>query len=204
MHSLLLISALAALSTAFPYPQETNGPTTPEASLISPSAILPSSTTPNPDLISVDIPVTAVPTVSANLDDEEEDEECRTSRRKSHWEPIPIFTKKCQCNLATARYPCWATDALQSCHFEENFSFGCFMQAVGGCPTPTRICSNLFKPTPRPGRHPCAIGPNPPNLTTSVSKSLAETTVPIITTSLLSVGTLSLPTTNVTLPTVSL
>ncbi|KAH9866562.1 hypothetical protein J1614_008252, partial [Plenodomus biglobosus] len=84
-----------------------------------------------------------------------------TRSKRPHWEPIPVFSKLCTCDLATVGYPCWATDGLQRCHFEENFSYGCYMQAVGGCPTPTRDCSSLFSPTPRPGPHPCEGGPGP-------------------------------------------
>ncbi|KAF2277785.1 uncharacterized protein EI97DRAFT_441083 [Westerdykella ornata] len=37
-----------------------------------------------------------------------------TSRRRwTHWEPIPIFSKSCDCpDVKTVARPCWATDAL--------------------------------------------------------------------------------------------
>ncbi|KAH6877918.1 hypothetical protein BKA58DRAFT_85170 [Alternaria rosae] len=199
MRTSVLISALAALVLAVPYPQATDISIAPGATLISLSAILPISTTATPVSTSLNIPVTALPTSDPNSDDDDDDDnedpELSSSKRKPHWEPIPIFTKRCQCQLATARYPCWATDALQSCHFEENFSYGCYMQAAGGCPTPTRICSNLFQPTPRPGPHPCELGPNPPVVTSFpnlTGSPTANVTLPVI------------PTANVTLPTVFL
>ncbi len=112
MCTLILISTLAALVTAIPYPQTTDTSITPGATLISLSAILPVSTTTIPDSTSLNIPVTPVPT-SDNDPEDEEDAESTSSKKYPHWEPIPIFTKQCQCQLATARYPCWATDALQ-------------------------------------------------------------------------------------------
>jgi hypothetical protein len=34
---------------------------------------------------------------------------------------------------------------IQKCNYEENFSYGCYMEAAGGCPTPTRAVSiHLF------------------------------------------------------------
>ncbi|RYO17433.1 hypothetical protein AA0121_g5788 [Alternaria tenuissima] len=195
MQTFLLVSVLTALVIAVPYPQATKTSIAPGATLISLSAILPSPTATSPESTSLDIPITSVPTPDPDPEDDE-DPESSSSKKNPHWEPIPIFTKPCQCQLATARYPCWATDALQqSCHFEENFSYGCYMQAVGGCPTPTRICSNLFKPTPRPGPHPCELGPNPPVLTstpTLTGMPAANFTLPV------------LPTANVTFPRLSL
>ena len=115
MRTFVLLSALAALVLAVPYPQATDISIPPGAILISLSAILPTSTTATPDSTSLNIPVTAFPTSDPNSDDDDDDEdpELSSSKRPPHWEPIPIFTKKCQCQLATARYPCWATDALQ-------------------------------------------------------------------------------------------
>ncbi|KAF2270264.1 hypothetical protein CC78DRAFT_197504 [Lojkania enalia] len=87
-----------------------------------------------------------------------------TSRRRNpHSEPIPIFSKSCDCpNVATVAKPCWVTDALQKCNFEELHSWVCWTSANYGCPSPTRTCSNSFEPTPVTGRHPCELGPNPP------------------------------------------
>ncbi|KAF2187241.1 hypothetical protein K469DRAFT_725321 [Zopfia rhizophila CBS 207.26] len=77
-----------------------------------------------------------------------------TSRRKkSHWEPIPIFSKSCDCPaISKGNYPCWATDPVQSCLFEENHSWVCWTSANFGCPSPTRElptpspCKNHAKP----------------------------------------------------------
>ncbi|EFQ91591.1 hypothetical protein PTNB73_06843 [Pyrenophora teres f. teres] len=140
MRILLCISVLAALATAFPYPQEIEDLPTPAVPL---TDIFPASTTTIPDSTSLNIPVTAVPTIDPD-DDDDDDKGAEmlnstSSRRRPHTEPIPIFTKACKCDLATALYPCWATDALQRCHFEENFSYQCYMQAAGGCAYPTRI-----------------------------------------------------------------
>lgn len=57
-------------------------------------------------------------------------------------------------------------------------------------------CKNLFQPTPRPGRHPCDLGPNPPVITD----------VPIITTLLptLNMSLPVVPTVDVSLPVVTL
>lgn len=82
----------------------------------------------------------------------------RSSRsRRPHTEPIPIFTSKCAC--VGFSYPCYAYDALNRCIYEENFSLGCWFQNKG-CPSPTRTCTQLFKPTPPTGkRHPCDLSP---------------------------------------------
>ena len=112
MRTFLLVSGLAALVTAVPYPQATESSIAPGATLISLSAILPSPTAITPGPTSLDITITAVPTSDPDTDDDE-DPESSSSKKNPHWEPIPIFTKQCQCQLATARYPCWATDALQ-------------------------------------------------------------------------------------------
>ncbi|KAI1669385.1 hypothetical protein L13192_06844 [Pyrenophora tritici-repentis] len=163
MRVLLCISVLAALATAFPCPQEIEDLSTPAAPL---TDIFPASTTTIPDSTSLNIPVTAVPTIDPDDDDDDDKGavvlNSTSSRRRPHTEPIPIFTKACKCNLATALYPCWATDALQRCHFEENFSYQCYMQAAGGCAYPTRICSSLYLPTPKPGPNPCQLLPRPP------------------------------------------
>ncbi|KNG46429.1 hypothetical protein TW65_06887 [Stemphylium lycopersici] len=147
MRALIVISTLAACIAAIPRPQAVSDPTTPAATLITLSAILPISTTLTSDSTSLNIPITAVPDPdpdNGNEDDSDDDDESSTSKKGNpHREPIPIFTKKCQCQLATARYPCWATDALQ--------------------------CSSLYKPTPRPGPHPCEMAPYPPRMTSSWS-----------------------------------
>ncbi|KAL6704837.1 hypothetical protein ACN47E_007520 [Coniothyrium glycines] len=149
MHFAVILSLLVALTAAVPYPQEEGQPT----DQVSEEPDLASSTVPGPQTTSWEFPITDILTA--------------TRSRNSHWEPIPIFTKECKCALETARYPCWATDSLQRCHFEENFSYGCYMSAAGGCPTPTRVCSNLFSPTPLSGRHPCELGSNPPPVTSA-------------------------------------
>ncbi|KAI8942017.1 hypothetical protein NX059_000125 [Plenodomus lindquistii] len=79
---------LATLSSAIPYPQDnTDGIITP-------------TPTPKATITATDTnTVTNAP---------------RPTRSKNpHREPIPIFSKKCTCDIATAQYPCWATDALQ-------------------------------------------------------------------------------------------
>ncbi|KAF9737720.1 hypothetical protein PMIN04_003010 [Paraphaeosphaeria minitans] len=84
-----------------------------------------------------------------------------TRHHFSHWEPIPIFSSACNCPaLSTVAYPCWATDALQRCNFEELHSFVCWTSAARGCPTPTRQCDALYSPTPLTGKHPCDLGQN--------------------------------------------
>ncbi|KAF2846430.1 hypothetical protein T440DRAFT_510915 [Plenodomus tracheiphilus IPT5] len=148
---ILSLTALLALTTAIPYPQDDpDGIFT--IPIVIPTATItatPITTTDEPDDTITEAPVPA-PTRSKN----------------PHWEPIPVFSKQCTCELATARYPCWATDALQ---------------AVGGCPTPTRICSTLYSPTPRPGPHPCELGPNPPPLITELPVTLSvNITVPTV------------------------
>jgi hypothetical protein len=118
----------------------------------------------------------------------------------------------------------------QRCNFEEVFSYGCYMQAFGGCPTPTRVvratnapqnlnsptreifitnktkpqCSNLFAPTPRPGRHPCEFDTGDPKLTTPVITGVPWTTgnvtvsnVPVVSSPIVIPG-LPLPSVNVT------
>lgn len=135
MRVAIMLGALAALATAAPYPQEQQEdpeePVASSAPFASPTASLQLST-------SLNVPVTSLSTALPSL------LPTSTRSKNPHWEPIPVFTKQCQCNLATAKYPCWATDALQRCHYEENFSYGCYMEAAGGCPTPTRVvCTSL-------------------------------------------------------------
>ena len=119
MRILLCISVLATLATAFPYPQELQDLSTPAAAPLTDA--FPASTTTVPDTTSLNIPVTAVPTTNPDADDDDDDDggaqvlssSSSSSRRRPHTEPVPIFTKACKCDLATAMYPCWATDALQ-------------------------------------------------------------------------------------------
>jgi len=118
MGILLCISVLAALASAFPYPQEIQDLSTAAAAPL--TDVFPASTTIVPDSTSLNIPVTAVPTTDDDDDNNDDDgaqvlssSSSSSSRRRPHTEPVPIFTKACKCNLATAMYPCWATDALQ-------------------------------------------------------------------------------------------
>ncbi|KAH7340037.1 hypothetical protein BKA66DRAFT_434888 [Pyrenochaeta sp. MPI-SDFR-AT-0127] len=189
MRIAVTLGALMSLTTAIPYPQEEAPTEAPE------EPMLPTPTVSIILTTSLNIPVTGTLARPSSLPDYES-KSSASSRKNPHWEPIPIFTKQCQCSLATARYPCWATDALQKCHFEENFSYGCYMSAAGGCPTPTRVCSNLFQPTPRSGRHPCELGPNPPFVTSA--PELITSSVPALPTANLTVPIL--PISNVTRP----
>jgi hypothetical protein len=158
-----ILGALAGLAAAIPYPQDDSSGDPDTITLPFPTPTIPVVATTSlniPVTLSLDIPIA-------------------TRSKKPHWEPIPIFTKECKCNVATVRYPCWATDALQvstcwavvdtqsmeiprkdwlcmsiytcstdtnvtcsqKCNYEENFSYGCYMEAAGGCPTPTRVVS---------------------------------------------------------------
>ncbi|KAF2875098.1 hypothetical protein BDV95DRAFT_591831 [Massariosphaeria phaeospora] len=147
------LAALAAFVAAAPHPQVEPGVSI-SATIASPTVAIPFST-------SLNIPVTAtlpslLPTGLPHFNGTS-----TSRRRKTHWEPIPIFSKSCDCpQLATVAYPCWAAGALQRCNFEELHSFVCWTSANFGCPSPTRACSNLFTATPLTGRHPCEIGPN--------------------------------------------
>ena len=110
MRLLFLISALQAMAAAIPYPQATNDP------FPSFSDVLPTATVAIPDSTSLDIPITPEPTPEPDTEDDGESDVAKPisrSSKKQHHEPIPIFTQACQCDLATALYPCWATDALQ-------------------------------------------------------------------------------------------
>jgi hypothetical protein len=202
MRTAIIIGALVALASAIPHPQSQESPSDdptddqPESSAVV-SASFATPTTPIVLTTSLNIPITGpvglptpvIPGPGATS---------TTSRRRPHWEPIPIFTKECKCNIATIQYPCWATDALQRCNYEENFSYGCYMAAAGGCPTPTKNCKDLFRPTPRPGRHPCELGPNPPLIT---SLPNITTLVPVVPT--LNISLPALPTgppANISLP----
>lgn len=110
MRIAVLMGAFAAMARAFPYPQEQEIPI--EASK---EPVFPTATVPILVTTSLNIPVTGTPASPSSLLNSEflSTTTTTTSRKNPHWEPIPIFTKQCECSLATARYPCWATDALQ-------------------------------------------------------------------------------------------
>lgn len=101
MRIFLLVSALAALAAAFPRPQDDT----------------PDEPSDDPATISLGFPTATIPvilTTSLNIPVTESFEIIKpTKSKRPHWEPIPIFTKQCKCDVATVRYPCWATDALQ-------------------------------------------------------------------------------------------
>lgn len=122
MHLSIVITLLATLSVAVPFPQDRDDPmlddTEDDESSGSSGSGLVNPTTTVPATTSLNIPVTGLPIV--------------TRSKHPHWEPIPIFTKACQCSLATAQYPCWATDALQVL-FEALVSFFLFYEAPFFC-----------------------------------------------------------------------
>jgi hypothetical protein len=110
-----LLAAFAAAAPA-PYPQDQDQENDPSDSATPILTPFPAPTIPIDLSTSLNIPITSaivdVPTPFPDPDDVP----TTTSKSKSkrpHWEPIPIFTKECKCDLKTARYPCWATDALQ-------------------------------------------------------------------------------------------
>jgi hypothetical protein len=114
MRIAILVSALAALAAAFPYPQDQENPDGPDDEPSDDPETSADSfatrTVPVQLSTSLNIPITgsvALPTLVPGYDT------TSTSRRNPHWEPIPIFTKACTCDVATVRYPCWATDSLQ-------------------------------------------------------------------------------------------
>ncbi|KAF2030758.1 hypothetical protein EK21DRAFT_111629 [Setomelanomma holmii] len=175
MRITILVAALVAFASAAPYPQDQEEPD--DAETI--SAPFATPTTPIPLTTSLNIPVTSSLELPTPISDTHpEDPDATTTKRNPHREPISIFTKQCRCN------------------YEENFSYGCYMSAAGGCPTPTRTCKNLFTPSPRPGRHPCELGPNPP-LNTSVPE--ISTLLPTLNVSV-PIG----PSGNVTVPVVTI
>jgi hypothetical protein len=98
MRLAIILGALAALAVAVPYPQEDDTPDEPDTV----SDLLPTITVPAILTTSLNIPVTQLPSLTF-----------LTKSKRPHWEPIPIFSKECKCNIATVRYPCWATDSLQ-------------------------------------------------------------------------------------------
>ncbi|KAF2751456.1 hypothetical protein M011DRAFT_114865 [Sporormia fimetaria CBS 119925] len=104
MHHINLLLFLIPFTLGVPAPH-------PQLEEIPISPGLPLPTIPLPLSTSLNIPITAptafpsiLPPVNITW----------TSRRRwSHWEPIPIFSKSCDCpNLATVARPCWVTDAL--------------------------------------------------------------------------------------------
>jgi len=104
MRIALLIAALTALAFAAPYPQEQELPDEDEDDPEIIPAPFPMPTVPIRLTTSLNIPITTLLPEPAKP---------TSSGKKPHWEPIPIFTKECKCDIATVRYPCWATDALQ-------------------------------------------------------------------------------------------
>lgn len=106
MRCVILLGALAALAAAFPRPQDQDNDPTPSA----PAVSSPLQTWINP--ITSYVPPVPWPTPISESDDDSSSW-FKSRSKRPHWEPIPIFTKECKCNLATARYPCWATDSLQ-------------------------------------------------------------------------------------------
>ncbi|KAH8704568.1 hypothetical protein GQ44DRAFT_716523 [Phaeosphaeriaceae sp. PMI808] len=202
MRITFVISTLAALASSFPYPQDQENPND-ETSSELPSApvtiSIPFATPTIPTLVTTSLNIPVTQSLEPPLP--------TTSRKRPHWEPIPIFTKECKCDIATVRYPCWATDALQKCYYEENFSYGCYMAAAGGCPTPTRTCKDFFQPTPRSGRHPCDFGHGPPLITDVPTITTLIPVVPTLNISFPVVPTLNIslpvaPTLNISLPVV--
>ncbi|KAF2714774.1 hypothetical protein K504DRAFT_366514 [Pleomassaria siparia CBS 279.74] len=154
MRVALVLAGLTAIVTAAPHAQ-----LDPSDIPVSISATIPTSTLWLVPSTSLNIPVTLSTLLPTGL-------QCnfsttRTTKRPGggHSEPIPIFSRHCDCPLlATVAYPCYATDALARCNFEENHSWVCWTSAGFGCPSPTRTCSNLFSPTPITGKHPCELG----------------------------------------------
>lgn len=99
-HLLLLALAPRALVSAFPNPQA--------------STLLPSSTAPVLASTSLNIPVTSVPVPPTDDAAPPLNASSTSKRRWSHYEPIPVFSKQCDCPVLTkGSYPCWATDAVQ-------------------------------------------------------------------------------------------
>ncbi|KAF2795597.1 hypothetical protein K505DRAFT_10888 [Melanomma pulvis-pyrius CBS 109.77] len=154
----ICLAALAALVAAAPHPQNqlpTDIPVSISATIATATvSVIPST--------SLNIPVTtvSVPVLPTGLVPLNSTRSSTSKRRGGHSEPVPIFSRFCDCPLlATIAYPCYATDALASCNFEENHSWVCWTSANFGCPSPTRACSDLFKPTPVTGRHPCDLSP---------------------------------------------
>lgn len=103
MHFIIFLIALIALTSAIPHPHPS--PTdAPDDEPITISPILPTATTTFPASTSPNIPITSLPSPSTTTSDPDDDE-CTTSKKNPHREPIPIFSKQCNCALATARYP---------------------------------------------------------------------------------------------------
>jgi hypothetical protein len=100
MHLTICLSVLAAFVAAAPRPQNE----------------LPTPTLPVILSTSLNVPVTSVllPTLlPTGLFPSNLSISSTSKRRGGHSEPVPIFSKSCDCPLlATVAYPCYATDAL--------------------------------------------------------------------------------------------
>jgi hypothetical protein len=118
MRLTVLIAALVAFASAAPYPQDQEDPSEDVPDDPEPISVpFATPTIPVTLTTSLNIPVTSseeLPTPVPDTDPEDP-ETTTTTKRNPHWEPIPIFTKQCNCDIATVQYPCWATDALQVC-----------------------------------------------------------------------------------------
>ncbi|PSN74817.1 hypothetical protein BS50DRAFT_567597 [Corynespora cassiicola Philippines] len=107
MRIFLCLAALVALVVSAPHPQDdlSEIDTSVSPTIVTPTVAMPLSTSLNipvtvPSIFPTDLPILNITSTSR--------------KRKSHWEPIPIFSKSCDCPaLATVPYPCWATDSLQ-------------------------------------------------------------------------------------------
>ncbi|KAF2650106.1 hypothetical protein K491DRAFT_683286 [Lophiostoma macrostomum CBS 122681] len=140
MRAAFVLAGLVALVAAVPQPQA--NPTVP----------VPASTSLN--VIVTGIPSLAPSGIFGNA--------TTSKTHHPHSEQIPSLMKPCDCpDVKTVAYPCWATDSLQKCNFEEIHSWGCWTSAAFGCPSPTRECSALYTPAPpiTTGKHPCDLGP---------------------------------------------
>lgn len=100
MRSSIFLAALLTIVAAAPHPQ--NEVPTPTLSVVP-------STSLNVPITSALIP-TLLPT---GLYPANSSTSSTSKRRGGHSEPIPIFSRFCDCPLlATVAYPCYATDAL--------------------------------------------------------------------------------------------
>lgn len=101
------IGALVALAAAVPHPQD-DASNDPSEEPITIDLPFPTPTIPAVLSTSLNIPATELPDLS-----DLPALPTKTRSKKPHWEPIPIFTKKCECDTKTVAYPCWATDSLE-------------------------------------------------------------------------------------------